>query len=171
MARRVICKNCTNELTTDIAFKVTDEKGKNSYYCSKEEYEQMINEKTSKNKCLETIKEIMNIKMLPPIMVKKVNELRDFYDYIIIEKTFKESRESIEWSLESKEFNNEFTKAKYITSIVANNIDRVYKKHKKDMEDIERLFKKQDEVMVDIVDTDISRTKTNDRSDISEFLD
>ena len=41
MARRVICKNCTNELTTDIAFKVTDEKGKNSYYCSKEEYEQM----------------------------------------------------------------------------------------------------------------------------------
>ena len=44
----------------------------------------MINEKTSKNKCLETIKEIMNIKMLPPIMVKKVNELRDFYDYIII---------------------------------------------------------------------------------------
>ena len=109
--------------------------------------------------------------MLPPVMVKKVNELRDFYDYIVIEKTFKESRESIVWSLESKEFNNEFTKAKYITSIVANNIDRVYKKHKKDMEDIEKLFKKQDEIMVDIVDTDISRAKTNDRSDISEFLD
>ena len=153
-----------------MAYRVTIN-GKSTYYCNSEEYNKLIKETIDKNKCLETIKEIMNIKMLPPIMVKKVNELRDFYDYIVIEKAFKESRESIEWSLESKEFNNEFTKAKYITSIVANNIDRVYKKHKKDMEDIERLFKKQDEVMVDIVDTDISRTKTNDRSDISEFLD
>ena len=153
-----------------MAYRVTIN-GKSTYYCNSEEYNKLIKETIDKNKCLETIKEIMNIKMLPPIMVKKVNELRDFYDYIVIEKAFKESRESIEWSLESKEFNNEFTKAKYITSIVANNIDRVYKKHKKDMEDIKRLFKKQDEVMVDIVDTDISRTKTNDRSDISEFLD
>ena len=109
--------------------------------------------------------------MLPPVMVKKVNELRDFYDYIVIEKTFKESRESIVWSLESKEFNNEFTKAKYITSIVANNIDRVYKKHKKDMEDIEGLFKKQDEAVIEIMDMDIRRNNSGDTSDISAFLD
>ena len=38
MARKVKCKICKKELTSDKAYKVTDEKGRNCYYCSKEEY-------------------------------------------------------------------------------------------------------------------------------------
>ena len=40
----------------------------------------MMEEKVTKAKCLETITKIMNVKILTPIMTKKVNELRAFYD-------------------------------------------------------------------------------------------
>lgn len=167
--RKCKCKICTNELTTDIAFKVTNEKGVNSYYCSEDEYNQMMKEKTSKDKCLATITEIFGVKMLPPVMVKKVNELRPFYDYVVIEKTFKEYKDKVKWALESKDFNNEFSKAKYIISIIANNIEQVNKKHMKDIREMERLFVKDEKIVIE--DLDITRTKTNDTSDISAFLD
>ena len=103
-------------------------------------------------------------------MVKKVNELREFYDYIVIEKTFKECASAILWALETKDFNSEFVKAKYIISIVVNNIDKVYKKHIKDLKDIEMLFAKS-EIETEIIDLDIDRPIDNRNvSDISSFL-
>ena len=170
MSRSVKCKICGNQLTNDIAYKVVVN-GKNQYYCSDEEYNAKQKEKESKDKCLKTITEILGSKIVSPVMVKKVNELRKFYDYMVIDKTFKECANTISWALGSKDFNSEFAKTKYIISIVANNIDKVYKKHIKDLKDMERLFSK-NEVEPEIIDLDINRP-INDRniSDISSFLD
>lgn len=170
MSRKVICKICGKQLTNDIAYKVVIN-GKNQYFCAEEEYIVKQKEKESKDKCIKTIAEILNVKIVPPVMVKKVNELREFYDYTVIEKTFKECSNSIRWALETKDFNSEFAKAKYIISIVVNNIDKVYKKHIKELRDIERLFSKS-EIEPEIIDLDINR-RIDDRnvSDISSFLD
>lgn len=169
--RKVKCRACGKESTNDVAFKVTVN-GKNIYYCSEDEYNEKRKENDNKTKCLETITGIFGVKMLPPVMVKKVNELRQFYDYIVIEKTFKECTDKISWALETKDFNSEFSKAKYIVSIVANNIDKVYKKYIKDLKDMERLFAKEEVVDIEMIDMNISRNTNNDNvSDISMFLD
>lgn len=169
MSRKVICRICGKQTTNDIAYKVTIN-GKNNYFCTKEEYDTKQKEKESKDKCIRTIGEILGVKIVPPVMVKKVNELREFYDYIVIEKTFKECTSIILWALETKDFNSEFVKAKYIISIVVNNIDKVYKKHIKDLKDIEMLFAKS-EIEPEIIDLDIDRPIDNRNvSDISSFL-
>ena len=129
----------------------------------------MMEEKVTKAKCLETITKIMNVKILTPIMTKKVNELRAFYDYVVIEKTFKECENNIRRALKTKDFNSEFAKAKYILSIIVNNIDKVYKKHLKDLEDMKRMFSKDEQIIVE--DLQINKSKNSNISDISAFLD
>lgn len=44
MARKCKCKICKTSLTTDIAYKVVNNSGKNEYYCSQQEYENFRSE-------------------------------------------------------------------------------------------------------------------------------
>ena len=122
MARSCKCNHCKKQLTTDIAYKVTIN-GRNKYYCSEDEYNQIQEEINSKTKCLETISNILDIPFIQPMMLKEINSLRDFYSYIVIERTFKDNRESIQWFLENKDNGSEFGKIKYIMTIIKNNIN------------------------------------------------
>lgn len=169
--RKVKCKNCKKELYNTEAYQVT-EGTKKSYYCTEDEYKEIQNEKLQYNNCLETVAKIINSKFVTPIMIKKINELRQFYDYQIIERTFKECQQSIGWSLENRDFNNEFAKTKYIVSIVANNIQNIDKKVSQERKQMERLFRKDTNIDIDVMDTSTSRDIQNKSvSDISEFLD
>ena len=170
--RKVKCKHCKKELYNDEAFKVTLN-GKNFYYCNEEEYNSIQREKDEYNSCLLIVAETMNTKFVAPVMVKKIKELRDFYNYNVIGRTFKECKQTIQWSVENKDFNNEFVKAKYITSIVANNIARIDKKIKQEKKEIEKLFEKSNnDIDLEIMDISANREiKNKDVSDISMFLD
>lgn len=171
MTRQVKCKICGTKKSIDEAFKVIKETPRtkvNNYYCSKEEYKESIRETTSKKECMEYIREILGVKMIPPAFAKQVNILREYYDYIVIKKTFKECENNIKWQLDNKEFTSEFAKAKYIIAIISNNIEKVYKKHKRDQEKLNSIFNFKDDI--DILDcTDESKPiiKVND---ISQFI-
>lgn len=166
--RKVKCKICGKTSTNEQAYKVT--KGKlNYYYCSKEEYDEVQAEKDNKQRCLDTVSSILDIRLIPPIMVKQIVEIREYYDYAIIERTFKECENVIRRFIETSD-SSEYAKAKYIITIVANNINNTYKKWKLEQKQMEELFNNaksiNDEVFV-IEDKQVIR----EVSDISDFLD
>lgn len=169
MARKCKCTHCKKELTTDIAYKVTVN-GKNKYYCTKEEYETIQNEINDKNKCLETISTILNIPFVPPMMVREINDLTKFYSYIVIDRAFKDNEKNIRWFIENRDSSSEYGKIKYIMTIIKNNINSTYKKYIKEQEQLTEMFKTNDkEIDMDIMNI-TNDGKSNDISDISEFL-
>lgn len=173
MARRCKCSICKKDLTTDKAYKITNNKGKTTYYCTKEEYEQLIKEKQDKEHCLEMVAQYMRLKFATPIIIKEINKLHEYYEYIVIEKCFKENEKAINWFLDNNEDSSEFGKVRYCFTIIQNNINKTYQKHKKELEQIQGLFKiKQNEIDVNIIN-DISNNKPirKDVNDISMFLD
>lgn len=178
MARKckVKCKSCGKELINLEAYKVS-KNGKNTYYCSEEEYNIITKEEDEKNKCLKEVTKIIKVSMLPPVLTKQINTLREFYEYPVILRTFKDKTDTIIWALEHRTFNSEFTKYKYIITIIMNNIEASKKAMDKERKEIEKLFKddKTDidkDTKVDIMNSinfDYKNTESN-RSDISEFL-
>ena len=175
MARGCKCTHCKKQLNTDIAYKVTTN-GRNKYYCSEEEYNQIQEEINSKIKCLETISSILKIPFVQPMMLKEINSLRKFYGYIVIEKTFKDNSENIKWFLENKKNGSEFGKIRYITTIIKNNINSTFKKYVEEQKELDRMFNKSEKDIknmdIDIMnDNENIQTITNKGIDISMFLD
>lgn len=171
MARKCICQICKKELTTDKAFKV-QEKDKRKYYCSQEEYEDFLKKQEEKQHCLQMIAEYMRLKFVTPCVKKEVNKLLEYYDYIVIEKCFKENEKSIVWFLDNNENSSEFGQCRYIFTIIQNNINKTDKKYKKELKQMQELFnKKQKDVNIEIMNISEDKQSTRQVSDISQFLD
>lgn len=178
MSRRckVKCKACGKELINLEAYKVS-KNNKNIYYCNEEEYNSITKEENDKSTCLKGVAGILNIAMIPPVLSKQINILREFYEYPVILRTFKDKSSSIIWALENRTFNSEFSKYKYIITIIMNGIDDTKKAMDKERRDMEKLFESNKDsndraIEIDIMNSsnfEIKNTKNN-KSDISEFL-
>lgn len=169
--RKCRCKLCGKELTTDVAYCV---QGKvKMYYCNEAEYNEVIKQQQIKNECMDYVAEVINMRFTPPAMIKLVNGLNEFYDYIVIKRAFKDNEETIQWVLSNKEFSSEFGKYKYIISIVLNNIDKSYKAYLKEQEELKKLFNQPNtnDIDIEILNSNRSEVKVKQNSDISMFLD
>ncbi|GCD11709.1 hypothetical protein [Clostridium tagluense] len=172
MARACKCKVCRADLKTDNAYKVSNGKI-NSYYCTKEEYDSNIKELQDQEKCFQTVSKILNEPFTIPMMKNEINKIHKYYSFIVIERTFLDFEDKINWCLNNKQMKSEYAKTKYIVTIIANNINSVQNKYKQEQKDMAKLFEKS---KIDIVDVDImniheeQKLKTK-RPDISDFLD
>lgn len=173
VARRCKCKICGNILTTDIAFKVV-KVNTNLYYCSEHEYntynEFKLKIKQSKDKLFNTISEIMNFRFVPPVIVNEINKLNSFYSYEVIEQVFKRNEKTIKWNVENKNFNSEFSKIKYIMTIISNNIYSVSIQYEKERKEIESMFSNEPKSEINLIDIEINNSTPRVTNDISEFL-
>lgn len=173
MARKVKCKICKKELTSDKAYKVIDEKGKNSYYCSKEEYYNMMEEKENKSKCLTMLSEIFDIEFCPPVVVKELNKIREYYDYNIIMETLKDQNvaETARWFLSNKQF--DYGCVRYVFTLVENNIPKIYKKRQEELEKIRKMLEgNKNDIDIDIMNNMDNKTiEISNDNDISQWLD
>ena len=171
MARKCKCKICGKQLTTDTAFKVTNDK-KNTYYCSKEEYDLSIQITKERDECFNYIAECMRLKFCTPFIKKEINYLLPYYDYPIIKRAFKDNIKSIDWFLDNNENNSEFGKVRYIFTIIQNNINKSAKDYKEEQEKMRLLFKKENDIDIELINKlDNKNNKINNIHDISNFLD
>ena len=85
--RKCKCKICKSELLIDEAYKVTNEKGRNQYYCSEKEYNDFLQEKQDKEKSVGLLCELLKTPYAPPYMSKKLNIINKHYNWIVIFKT------------------------------------------------------------------------------------
>ena len=171
MSRKVKCKICKKQLTIDTSFKVV-RNGKNEYYCSEEEYNELLKEKEERNKCLELISSVFGIEFCPPMVVKELNNIAKHYDYKTIIDTFNddEVKNTVGWFLDNNGFN--FGTVRYVFTIISNNIARVYKKRKKELEQIEKMLNGSAKNTIDVsIMNDIEENKTNKKKDIVDISD
>lgn len=171
---KVKCKICGNKIERDTAYKIVKEqktKKVNLYYCSEDEYNKQQEEIKQRDKCYETIKDILGISLVTPEMIKQLKIVRENYDYPVIIKTFKFKEDDIRWAVNNKDFTNTYSKFRYILAIILNNIEDVKKVHMKDLEEMNRLFNKveNNDVNIDIIN-DMPISKQRKSNDISQFL-
>ncbi|CEQ01634.1 Uncharacterised protein [[Clostridium] sordellii] len=172
---KVKCKICGSKIERDSAYKIVKEqksKRVNLYYCSEEEYDKQQDEIIQRDKCYEVIKDILNIPLVTPGMIKQLKTVREYYEYVVITKTFKTKEEDIRWAVNNKEFSNEYNKFRYVLAIILNNIEDIKKVHMKELEEISRLFNKveNNEINIDIMN-DMPISTKRKSNDISQFLD
>lgn len=168
MARRCKCKGCGKELTTDKAFK--DEKGK--YWCSSYEYELAKKEKETKEECFKLMEDIMGVPF-SSYARKRINEIHKYYNFEVIRRTIKFTEENLRWSVKQKSFNNEQAMVSYLATIMLNQINKIDKEYKKEIEEFQKLFEEkpeQDLEIINIID-EIPKNKKPKVNDISDFLD
>jgi YHS domain-containing protein len=170
MARKCKCQICSKELTNDKAFKV-EINGRRKYYCSEEEYNDYVKQQDERQHCLDIVAKYMRLKFATPYIQKEINKLKEYYDYIVIEKCFKENESTISWFLDNNDNSSEFGKCRYVFTIIQNNINKTDKKHKKELEEMKQMFKEnQNNIDIDIMNISETQT-TRPIADISSFLD
>lgn len=176
MARKVVCKICKKKGESDTFYKVTNEKGLNSYYCSKEEYDEREREKNKRYDLLKYVaEEVLQYEdgqIVPPSMVKRIEKLREFYIYEVIKEVFFLHKENIQYWIRTKDFSNEYGMSSYVMTIIESNINDVYKKWKRQQEQ----QMKMDSMSIDTLLFNDSYIENNtgsksDKKDISMFLD
>lgn len=178
MARKVKCKICKKEMTTDTAYCVEGDydkygKVKRSYYCSKEEYEHKKKEQETKEECYKYAEELINLPY-SALMRKKINELAKYYEYQVIYRCFKADRDKISFWANNKTFNNEHALVSYIIAIINGNINDINKQYKKEQEDFKKLFEEpKNDIDLDVLNNidNIPKGKPKNANDISEWLD
>lgn len=175
MARKVKCQICGKELTNDVAFKVT--KGKrNLYYCSQEEYKDMLGEKGRKDKFYQFLAEELHQKYIPPMMVKEINQLSETFSYETIKQTFIECRNTIQQFLQKNNYNIQYNTCRYIFAIIGNSIVQVDKQRQKDIQQLQQMFEptviEEESEIIDLpVVTPTHKINNKPKHDISSLLE
>lgn len=174
MARMVKCKICGNKISSDIAYK-TVINNKNFYCCSETEFNYYSKEKLAKENLFQYIKiEIFNYKetqILPPIMIKKINEINNNYSYEVIFETIKRLKDNLRyWATRDDKFSSDYQRACYIATIISNKINDIYKEIEKQKKRQEEVNNKPTVIDLDLMNSssEVIKTKAND---ISSFLD
>lgn len=173
MARKCKCFLCKKEGSTDTFYKVTDDKGKNKYFCSQDEYENDVKQKQKRKQLLEYVAvEVLEYEegqIVPPVIVKRIGELNKFYDFDVIMETFKQNKETIQYWIKNKNFTNEYGMSSYLMKIIEGNINDVYNKYKHKLKQEHK--QKNNDINLEIINDIQPVVKKNNDVGILAFLD
>ncbi|ATF13561.1 hypothetical protein A616_16725 [Brevibacillus brevis X23] len=173
MGRKCVCKICNKKGTTDLYYCVADEKGKKKYYCSQDEYDAFMINKFSKETLFKYIAlEVFQYEegqIIPPVLIKKINTLNQFYNYEVIHECFITCKDDIQYWTKNKQFKNEYGMVSYVMRIIESRINDVFNKWKHRV----KLETKQDSSSIDLLINGIDDVVTNkkDNTGILDFLD
>ena len=125
---KVKCQICGNKIEKETAYCITHN-GKNKYYCNKEEYENNKREKDLRN----SINSAMT-QTLGPVLKKAswvelsntISSLEQLYTLEQINEYLWSESESISHILLQKTFTSEWSKVRYYTAVIKNNIGDYY---------------------------------------------
>jgi len=115
----VICKVCKKKNERDSSFKVVIN-NKNQYYCNEKEYLDDIIEKKAKADVYDICMEVLD-KTTNTILFKELTEISNIHTYVKILGYLTDNLPQINGFM-SKNFNSEYGKIKYFTTIIRNNI-------------------------------------------------
>lgn len=123
----VKCRICGNKIDRKEAFKVSVEGKPNAFYCSKAEYNEMIEDRKCKDDTYYCIYDIFGYKVTNTVLYKEVGELGKIYGFKLILSYLHDNEEYLT-RIVGREYNNEFAKIRYFTAILQNNLTD-YKDH------------------------------------------
>lgn len=116
----VKCRACQQKIDRDTAFRLVV-KGRNHYYCSKQEYDNIQYQKELKSNTYLKIYDIFGRKVTNTILFKEINELVEVYGYEKIYGYLSENHKYLS-NVMSKQFNNEYAQIRYFSAILKNSL-------------------------------------------------
>jgi len=163
MARKCKCWITKEEGTTDVFFKAPD----GHYYKTEELYLECQRDKQYRKDTLNLIGELVgysSTKKFPTVITKKLKELEVNYSRKIIYYTFLYCTDQLNWAVRNKRFQSDYGMCAYIMAIIANHIEEIDKKLKKEKANNSavEIFENYDDLKVSTV-----RKPTHD---ISQFI-
>lgn len=131
--RKCKCQVCGKQGWNDEFFRVT--KGKrNLYYCNEKEYLKIKKEDEMRIKTLkhlaDNVFELEDYRMISNAMQKELNRVSNIYNRDVVYITVTLTTENMKRSLKIKNFDSEYGMARYLITIVENNINPVWIKWK-----------------------------------------
>ena len=176
MARKVKCQICKASGDTSTFYKVTDPSGKNKYYCSEYEYSQQQLKKEQRLSALKYIaEEILEYKdgeIIPPNMVKQLEQLAKVYTYPVIQETFKLKRDDIHYWYSVKDFETDSGKCQYTLAIIKGSINDVKRKYDEQQKIEKKLETKVDDDLNYQFEIPTEQPKTTSKNNsILDFLE
>lgn len=128
----VKCRACGNQIEKNEAYKVSKNKV-NYYYCNKEEYMNIYNQKQIKDNVYNEINDIFGYKITNTALYKEINEIHQIYTYEQIISYLKANHQYLSDVL-NKEFKSEFAKIRYFSAILRNSLkDFIIEENKKEI--------------------------------------
>lgn len=121
MSRKCKCKICNKDLNTDIAYQAIY-KNKKMYCCNEEEFSKWLLEKDSYSLITPIVFDILGYNSTNTLILKEIKILHENYTYKQILTCFEQYKDYIKKCLSNKNIQNEYSKIKYIFTIIKNNI-------------------------------------------------
>jgi len=135
MARKVRCQVTKQWGTSDVFYKAPNGK----YYINKETYNKTKKDAEYRNLCIDTICEIANYVIVPPILNKIINSLGKAIGYDVLYETILKNKKKFIWANENKEFDSEVHRLLYYQGILKNSAIDVYKDFHNRKEQIQKI--------------------------------
>lgn len=168
----------TGERGTVSTFYRVSHKGKNKYYKNEEVYRNMIAEKEIKEQLLSYVSiNILNYDgsmFLPPVFLKRLNNINKTYPYEVILQTFKDNEDTLlYWMNQDNKFENENNRLNYMMAIIQNKINDTYlkwKNEKKKLEQIEKVELDASHINLAVEVSNQKRVTKKKEDSISDFI-
>lgn len=116
----VKCRNCSQRVDKDTAYKVVVGAA-NHYYCSKKEYDEIISAKQDKENTYNNIYNAFGYKVTNTSLFKEINELLKTYTYKQILAYLQANMDYLK-NVMSKEFATEYARIRYFSAILKNSL-------------------------------------------------
>lgn len=160
-ARRVKCRDTGEYSTSNVAYKAPNGK----YYTSEAAYLLSEKQKEDRSRCIDLWYEFLQYQAwqkMPSLVFSKLKSWEP-YGYDVIYATMDGERNSINWALNNKRFNNDSQCIMYLCAIIENNLNDYYKvvMNAKKKETVRKV-----EVDDDVAMIEVQRT----RKDLSNLL-
>ena len=139
---------------------------KGKYFSTRQAYEKWEQKRVDRSRCIEALMELLGYddpNMKPNTFLFRELKSLEPYGYDVIFDTILECEDAIEYTLETKGFNNEINEIKYIMAIINNNIKAVYNRKQ-----AQQKLKERKGQIIQIEDFIPKKQTTND---ISRWLD
>lgn len=117
----VKCRKCGNKVERSNAFKVVVG-GKNTYYCNKDEYNEILKYRELKDTTYSYINNIFGYKVTNTSIYKEVNEIIDAFGYELLISYLKENESYLSSVMQEKDFPKEYGKIRYFSAILKNSL-------------------------------------------------
>lgn len=116
----VKCRVCGEKVDRLLAYKVVID-GKNHYYCTEKEYRDLLAQKEVKDNTYNLINEIFGRKVTNTALFKEINVLLETHTYEEIQSYLQDNEDYL-CRVMSKDFQSEYAKIRYFSTILKNNM-------------------------------------------------
>ena len=166
--RKVKLQDTGEYSTSDVAYQAPNKK----YYSNEAAYKKIIINTTYRQKCIDTMYELLEYKefmKIPTYFYKRLKECEG-YGYDVVYRCIQNKAKDIKWALNNKDFNSEVGKMMYIWAILNNSMNDALKEVVAERRAEEK--KNKTTAVEESVNVDLNITEKKQHTvDISRFLE